>query len=83
MSATVTQVCCIHLIESSNDNLISLLTKSYEKIRQCLQEWLFLVGKEKEISEYLTTSNCFRDDGSLEKSIDSNNAYHRKCYMHG
>ena len=81
MSATATQVCCIHLIESSNDNLVSLSTKSYEKIRQCLQEWLFLDGKEKEISKYLTTSNCFGDDGSLEKCIDSNYAYHRKCYM--
>ncbi|GBN66651.1 hypothetical protein AVEN_173067-1 [Araneus ventricosus] len=81
MSDSAAQVCCIHLIEGLNDNLVSLSTKSFEKIRQCMQEWLFLDGKEKEIADYLNISNGFRDDGSLEKCIDNNYAYHRKCYM--
>ncbi|GBM27336.1 hypothetical protein AVEN_144886-1 [Araneus ventricosus] len=79
MSASAAQVCCIHLIDGLNGNLVSLSTKSFEKIRQCMQEWLFLDGKEKEIADYLSISNGFGDDGSLEKCIDNNYAYHRKC----
>ncbi|GBO15027.1 hypothetical protein AVEN_167642-1 [Araneus ventricosus] len=81
MSASAAQVCCIHLIEGLNDNLVSLSTKSFEKIRQCMQEWLFLDGKEREIADYLSISNGFGDDGSLEKCIDNSYACHRKCCM--
>ncbi|GBN58196.1 hypothetical protein AVEN_159188-1 [Araneus ventricosus] len=81
MSVSAAQVCCIHLIEDLNDNLVSLSTKSFEKIRQCIQEWLFLDGKEKEMADYLSISNGFGDDGSLEKRSDNNYAYHWKCYM--
>ncbi|GBN90804.1 hypothetical protein AVEN_115968-1 [Araneus ventricosus] len=81
MSASAALVCCIHLIGDLNDNLVSLSTKSFEKIRQCMQEWLFLDGKEEEIADYLSIPNGFGVDGSLEKCIDNNYAYHRKCYM--
>ncbi|GBM36628.1 hypothetical protein AVEN_219248-1 [Araneus ventricosus] len=69
MSASAAQVCCTHLIEGLNDNLVSISTQSFEKIWQCRQEWLFLDGKEKEIADYLSISNGFGDDGSLENEL--------------
>lgn len=46
-----------------------------------MEEWSLLDGKEREISECLSTSNDFSEDGSLEKCTENNYASPRRCYM--
>lgn len=77
---TATSVCCIHLIEVSDNELISLSDKSYEKIKLSMKDWLVLDGKEKEIAQCLLDSQKFNDD-SVYTNTDISLAFHRKCYM--
>ena len=70
--------CCLHLAPTEDDPIIQFSEVSFNKIKDCMNSWLSLDGKEKDISKELTS---IISDSTTFHSLPDHVGYHRKCYM--
>ena len=65
--------CCLPITCEENSAILPISDKSLRKIKECIEEWRYLDGAEREIAEKLIVSS---------EQLDNFDAfgYHSKCY---
>ena len=65
--------CCLPITCEENSAILPISDKSLRKIKECIEEWRYLDGAEREVAEKFTVSS---------KQLDNFDAfgYHSKCY---